>query len=120
MVSQTGPRVVRSNTCKGPNLTWKRAKKEPKGQTKILGPASVVCPKRTNLVTLAPMLRRPEPTRKRVEPTTIGITAIEIQLDQVHFAIAVNFNVVCGVITTGVRIFSILMLMRMNPHLGMN
>jgi len=42
MVSQTGPRVVRSNFCKGPNLTWKRAKKEPKGQTKILGPASVV------------------------------------------------------------------------------
>jgi len=27
MVSQTGPRVVRSNFCKGPNLSWKRAKK---------------------------------------------------------------------------------------------
>jgi len=42
MVSQTGPRVVRSNFCKGPNLSWKRAKKEPKGQTCILGPASVI------------------------------------------------------------------------------
>jgi len=35
---QTGPSVVRSNFCKGPNLSWKRAK----GQTKILGPASVI------------------------------------------------------------------------------
>jgi len=26
MVSQTGPTVVRSNFCKGPNLSWKRAK----------------------------------------------------------------------------------------------
>jgi len=42
MVSQTGPRVVRSNFCKGPNLSWKRVKKEPKGQTCILGPASVI------------------------------------------------------------------------------
>jgi len=44
MVSQTGSRVVRSNfcKCKGPNLSWKRAKKEPKGQTKILGPGSVI------------------------------------------------------------------------------
>jgi len=37
MVSQTGPRVVRSNFCKGSHLPWKRAKKEPKGQNKILG-----------------------------------------------------------------------------------
>jgi len=43
MVSQTGLTVVRSNCCKGPNPTWKRAKKEPKGQTKILEPARVVC-----------------------------------------------------------------------------
>jgi len=42
MVSQTGPRVVRSDFCKEPNLSWKRAKKEPKRQTKILGPESVV------------------------------------------------------------------------------
>jgi len=42
MVSQTGTRVVRSNFCKGPNLSWKRAEKEPKGQTKILRPASVI------------------------------------------------------------------------------
>jgi len=31
MVSQTRPRVVRSNSCKWPSLPWKRAKKEPKG-----------------------------------------------------------------------------------------
>jgi len=49
----------------------------------------VVCPKRTNLVTLALTLRRPELTKKRVEQTTIGITAIEIRLDKVHSAIAV-------------------------------
>jgi len=36
------------------------------------------------------MLRRPEPTKERVEPTTLGITAIEIQLDQVHSAMAVT------------------------------
>jgi len=43
MVSQTGLRVVRSNSFKGPSVSWKRAKKEPKGQSKILGPASVIC-----------------------------------------------------------------------------
>jgi len=43
MVSQTGPRVVRSNSCKGPVYPGKgpkknqRAKKEPKGQTKFWG-----------------------------------------------------------------------------------
>jgi len=42
MVSQTGRRVVRSDFCKGSNLSWKRAKKEPKDQTKILVPGSVV------------------------------------------------------------------------------
>jgi len=42
MVSETGLRVVRSNSCKGPSLSWKRAKKEPKGQTNILGPVSVI------------------------------------------------------------------------------
>jgi len=42
MVSQTGPTVVRSNSCKGPSLSWKMAKIEPKGQTKILGPASII------------------------------------------------------------------------------
>jgi len=26
MVSQTGTRVVRPNSCKAPNLSWKRAK----------------------------------------------------------------------------------------------
>jgi len=34
--------VVRSDFCKGPNLSWKRAKNSQKAQTKILGPASVV------------------------------------------------------------------------------
>jgi len=38
VVSQTGPRVVRSNFCEGPV----NPRKEPKGQTKILWPASVI------------------------------------------------------------------------------
>ena len=38
MVLQTGPRVVRSNSCKGPVYPGK----EPKGQTNFLGPASVI------------------------------------------------------------------------------
>jgi len=42
VVSQTGLRVVRSNSCKGPSVSWKRAKQQPKGQTKILGPASII------------------------------------------------------------------------------
>jgi len=33
--------VVRSNSCKGQSILEK-AKKEPKGQTKFLGPASVI------------------------------------------------------------------------------
>jgi len=48
--------VVRSDFCKGLNLSWKRAKKEPKGETQIVGPASVIWdqfgPKRGNLATL--------------------------------------------------------------------
>ena len=32
MVSQKGPRVVRSDFCKGPNLSWKRAKRHVWGQ----------------------------------------------------------------------------------------
>jgi len=36
------------------------------------------------------MLRRPEPTKERVEPTTLGITGTEIQLDQVHSATGVT------------------------------
>jgi len=38
MVSQTGPRVVRSKFCKESACPGK----EPKGQTKILEPASVI------------------------------------------------------------------------------
>jgi len=34
--------VVKSNSCKGPSPSWKGAKKEPKEQLKILGPASVI------------------------------------------------------------------------------
>ena len=34
--------MVRSKFCRGPNLSWKKAKKEPKGQTKMLGSASVI------------------------------------------------------------------------------
>jgi len=43
---QTGRTRVRVtisiNFRKGLNLTWKKNKKEPKGQTKILGPTSVI------------------------------------------------------------------------------
>jgi len=46
MVSQVvrpnSPRVVRPNSWSGPNLSWKRTKKEPKGQTKIFGPTSAI------------------------------------------------------------------------------
>jgi len=34
--------LVRSQSCKGPSLPWKRARKEPKGQRKFLGPPSVI------------------------------------------------------------------------------
>jgi len=37
MISQTGLRVVRSNSCKGPSLSWKKAKKF-WGQKCYLGP----------------------------------------------------------------------------------
>jgi len=37
MVSETGPRVVRSNFCKGPNLSWKRAKKNQRAKRKFWG-----------------------------------------------------------------------------------
>ena len=33
--------MTRSNFCKGLNINWKRAKKDPKGHTKSLGPKSV-------------------------------------------------------------------------------
>jgi len=53
--------VVRHNTCKGPNISWKKAKKEPKDQTKILGQQVLFGtkslkfgPKRVNLATLPP------------------------------------------------------------------
>jgi len=38
MVNQTGPRVARPNSSKGSVYPGK----EPKGQTKVLGPASVI------------------------------------------------------------------------------
>jgi len=38
MVSQAGTRVVRHNSCKGPKLSWRRAK----GPNQILGPANVI------------------------------------------------------------------------------
>jgi len=38
MVSQAGTKVVRPNSCRGPNLSWKK----PKGQTKILGPTNII------------------------------------------------------------------------------
>jgi len=60
MVSQAGPRVARANSCKGPAYPGKGPKKSQKGQTKILGSASVIwdkflkfVPKRANLSALA-------------------------------------------------------------------
>jgi len=59
--AQTGPRVVRSNFCKGPNLSWKRAKKEPRvkpklwGQKVLFDQISEIDRKRVNLATLTPM-----------------------------------------------------------------
>jgi len=50
---------------------------------------------RTGFSDAVTMLRGPEPTKERVEPTTIGITAIEIQLDHGHSAIAVTTPMLC-------------------------
>jgi len=59
MVSQTGPRAVRSDFCKGSNLSWKRAKKsqrakpKPWGQQVLFGTKFLKFgPKRVNLATL--------------------------------------------------------------------
>jgi len=41
-LSQTGIRVDRSNSCKGPAYPVKGPKNKPKSQTKIFGPASVI------------------------------------------------------------------------------
>jgi len=38
----------------------------------------------------ATMLRRHEPTEEKVVPTALGITALELPLDQVHSSIAVT------------------------------
>jgi len=56
MVTQTGPRVVRSNSCKGPNLSWKSAKRKFWGQ-KVLFETKFLkfCPERANLATLLQM-----------------------------------------------------------------
>ena len=129
---ETGPRVVRSNSCKGPSPSWKRAKRKFWGQEVLFGTNFLKFGnKRANLATHASMVRRPEPSKKSVERTTLGITVTEIQLDQFHSAIAVTTTTLyvaqplrhirCWRIVQretrqpGVRIFSILMLMRMNP-----
>ena len=59
MVSETGPRVVRSNFCKGPNLSWKRAKKNQRAKQKFWGQQVLFGtkfikfgPKRASLATL--------------------------------------------------------------------
>ena len=67
---------------------------------------------------------------------TFGVIGKEIQLNQVHFDIAVTTSFIyiydeittvamqlcCAARNIGVRIFAILVLMtmRINPHLGMN
>jgi len=59
MDSQTGLRVVRSQSCKGRSLSWKRPKKEPKAkgnvwdQQMLFGTKFLKFgPKRFNLATL--------------------------------------------------------------------
>jgi len=59
MVSETGLRVVRSNSWKGPNLSWKRTKKSQRakrtfcGQQVLFGTKFMIFgPKRANLATL--------------------------------------------------------------------
>jgi len=61
MVSHTGSRVVRLNSCKGSNLRWKRAK----GPNKNFGPSKChlgikflkISPKKANLATLVKSTR---------------------------------------------------------------
>jgi len=61
MVSQAGLRVVRSNSCNGPSVSWERVKKAPKGQTKILGPASVISDQISEIRTQKGQLGNPDP-----------------------------------------------------------
>jgi len=56
MVTQTGPKVVRSISCKGPNLSWKRAKLKFWGQQVLFGTKFLKFgPERANLATLLQM-----------------------------------------------------------------
>jgi len=48
----------------------------------------------------AAMLRHPEPTK---EPMALGITAIEIQFDQVHSAIAITTSTLY--VTAGLALY---------------
>ena len=53
MVSQTGPRVIRPNSCKGANLSWKKTKQKFWGQQLLFGTKFLKFdPKRANLATL--------------------------------------------------------------------
>jgi len=53
MVSQTRLRVIRSDSCKGPNLSSKRAKRKFWGQQVLFGTKFLKFgPKRANLATL--------------------------------------------------------------------
>jgi len=59
MISQTGPRVVRSNSCKGPAYSGKGLKKSQRGKRKFWGQKVLFGtkflkfgPKRANLATL--------------------------------------------------------------------
>jgi len=56
----------------------------------LLGMKATSAPSERVFSVPATMLRRPEPTKERVEPKTLGITAIEIQLNQVHSAMGVT------------------------------
>jgi len=56
MVTQTAPRVVRSNSCKGLNLSWKRAKRKFWGQQVLFETKFLKFgPERANLATLLQM-----------------------------------------------------------------
>ena len=94
--------MVRLNSCKGPNLRWK----EPKGQTKILGPASVikflkVGPKKANLATLVKSARTVSRELYLEKRVYIGLTSYgQLRVLRQYFAPVQNL-IVFMLFTTG-------------------
>jgi len=86
VVSQRGLRVVRPNSCKGPNLSWKRVKKEPKGQTKILEPTSVIWDQISEIL----------PQKGRPGNPGSGCTQSNTGSDVVERRLWLRYNTVCA------------------------